>query len=96
MQACTLCVCMCVCVCVCMCVCVCVCFPDLPEISVSHSSVLVTEGDNVTVSCNGSGLPLPDVDWTISGLRSINTHMVKYTHVHARAPVKTAVGIMLN
>ncbi|TWW67183.1 NT-3 growth factor receptor [Takifugu flavidus] len=48
---------------------------DLPEISVSHGSVLVTEGDNVTVSCNGSGLPLPDVDWTISGLRSINTHM---------------------
>ncbi|CAG03100.1 unnamed protein product, partial [Tetraodon nigroviridis] len=48
---------------------------DLPDISVSHGSVLVTEGDNVTVSCNGSGLPLPDVDWTISGLRSINTHM---------------------
>lgn len=48
----------------------------------SHGSVLVTEGDNVTVSCNGSGLPLPDVDWTISGLRSINTHMVKYTHTH--------------
>lgn len=75
-----------------------VCFPDLPEISVSHGSVLVTEGDNVTVSCNGSGLPLPDVDWTISGLRSINTHMVKYAHANTRAhtPVKTAVGIMLN
>lgn len=60
--------------------------------------MLVTEGDNVTVSCNGSGLPLPDVDWTISGLRSINTHMVKYAHANTRAhtPVKTAVGIMLN
>ncbi|KAF7212694.1 transcript variant X2 [Nothobranchius furzeri] len=48
---------------------------DLPEISVSHSSVLMTEGDNVTVSCNGTGLPLPEVDWTVRGLHSINTHL---------------------
>lgn len=53
--------------------------PDLPEISVSHSSVLVMEGDNVTVSCNGSGSPLPEVDWTVSGLHSINTHLVRHT-----------------
>ncbi|CAB1338732.1 unnamed protein product [Coregonus sp. 'balchen'] len=33
---------------------------DVPEISVSHSSsLMVMEGDNVTVSCNGSGAPLP-------------------------------------
>lgn len=56
----------------------CVCVPpDLPEISVSHSSVLVREGDNVTVSCNGTGLPLPEVDWTVGQLNSINTHMVR-------------------
>ncbi|XP_075886883.1 NT-3 growth factor receptor [Nelusetta ayraudi] len=48
---------------------------DLPEINVSHSSVLVTEGDNVTVSCNGSGAPLPEVDWTVGDLHSINTHL---------------------
>ena len=57
-------------------------FSDLPEISVSHSSLLVMEGDNVTVSCNGSGAPLPEVDWTVSDLHSINTHLVQ-TSVNA-------------
>ncbi|XP_019935200.1 NT-3 growth factor receptor isoform X2 [Paralichthys olivaceus] len=58
---------------------------DLPEISVSHSSVLVMEGDNVTVSCNGSGSPLPEVDWTVSGLNSINTHQsnVYWPNIHS-------------
>ncbi|XP_077941005.1 NT-3 growth factor receptor isoform X3 [Gasterosteus aculeatus] len=58
---------------------------DLPEISVSHSSVLVMEGDNVTVSCNGSGSPLPEVDWTVAGLNSINTHLsnVYWPNVHS-------------
>eukprot|EP00064_Thunnus_orientalis_P000617 superscaffoldBa00000033_g618 len=57
----------------------------LPEISVSHSSVLVMEGDNVTVSCNGSGSPLPEVDWTVSGLHSINTHLsnVYWPNIHS-------------
>uniref|UniRef100_A0A672JG08 Tyrosine-protein kinase receptor n=1 Tax=Salarias fasciatus TaxID=181472 RepID=A0A672JG08_SALFA len=44
---------------------------DLPEISVSHSNLTVVEGDNVTAVCNGSGSPLPEVDWPDSGLRSI-------------------------
>uniref|UniRef100_A0A3P9LBG3 Tyrosine-protein kinase receptor n=1 Tax=Oryzias latipes TaxID=8090 RepID=A0A3P9LBG3_ORYLA len=58
---------------------------DLPEISVSHSSVLVREGDNVTVSCNGTGLPLPEVDWTVGQLNSINTHMsnVYWPNIHS-------------
>ncbi|XP_053722705.1 NT-3 growth factor receptor isoform X2 [Synchiropus splendidus] len=58
---------------------------DLPEISVSHSSVLVTEGDTVTVSCNGSGSPLPEVDWTVGGLHSINTHLsnVYWPNIHS-------------
>ncbi|XP_056603963.1 NT-3 growth factor receptor isoform X2 [Triplophysa dalaica] len=47
---------------------------DLPDISVAHSNLTVTEGDNVTLSCNGSGSPLPEVDWTVHGLHSINTH----------------------
>ncbi|XP_041841361.1 NT-3 growth factor receptor isoform X2 [Melanotaenia boesemani] len=58
---------------------------DLPEISVSHSSVLVMEGDNVTVTCNGTGSPLPEVDWTVSGLQSINTHLsnVYWPNIHS-------------
>lgn len=47
---------------------------DLPEISVSHSNLTVTEGDSITVTCNGSGVPVPEVDWTVNGLHSINTH----------------------
>ncbi|XP_057185236.1 NT-3 growth factor receptor [Triplophysa rosa] len=47
---------------------------DLPEISVSHSNLTVIEGDSVTVTCNGSGVPVPEVDWTVNGLHSINTH----------------------
>ncbi|KAI4795860.1 hypothetical protein KUCAC02_029607, partial [Chaenocephalus aceratus] len=58
------------------------------EISVSHSSLLVMEGDNVTVSCNGSGAPLPEVDWTVNDLHSINTHLV-HTHTHAHTHTHT-------
>lgn len=50
--------------------------PDLPEISVSHVNLTVREGDNAVVTCNGSGSPLPDVDWIVTGLQSINTHQV--------------------
>ncbi|XP_005747666.1 NT-3 growth factor receptor isoform X1 [Maylandia zebra] len=45
---------------------------DLPDISVSHSNLTVVEGDQVTAICNGSGSPLPEVDWPVTGLHSIN------------------------
>ncbi|XP_065147657.1 NT-3 growth factor receptor [Paramisgurnus dabryanus] len=47
---------------------------DIPEMSVSHSNLTVIEGDSITVTCNGSGVPVPEVDWTVNGLHSINTH----------------------
>ncbi|KAJ7999385.1 hypothetical protein DPEC_G00193850 [Dallia pectoralis] len=59
---------------------------DLPDISVSHSSsVTVMESDNLTVSCNGSGHPVPEVDWTVSGLHSVNTHLsnVYWPNIHS-------------
>eukprot|EP00064_Thunnus_orientalis_P001164 superscaffoldBa00000076_g1166 len=43
---------------------------DLPDISVSHSNLTVIEGDRVTATCNGSGSPLPEVDWPVNGLRT--------------------------
>ncbi|XP_059190489.1 NT-3 growth factor receptor isoform X2 [Centropristis striata] len=43
---------------------------DPPDISVSHSNITVIEGDRVTVICNGSGSPLPEVDWPVNGLHS--------------------------
>ncbi|XP_018108712.1 NT-3 growth factor receptor isoform X1 [Xenopus laevis] len=58
---------------------------DLPQISVSHSSLIVQEGDNAVLTCNGSGSPLPDVDWIVTNLHSINTHQsnVNWTNVHS-------------
>lgn len=50
--------------------------PDLPVVSVSHSNLTVVEGDEVTVICNGSALPIPEVDWAVNGLRSITTQQV--------------------
>ncbi|XP_013884575.1 NT-3 growth factor receptor [Austrofundulus limnaeus] len=44
---------------------------DLPVISVSHINLTVVEGDRVTVICNGSGFPLPEVDWPVNDLHSI-------------------------
>ncbi|XP_054865264.1 NT-3 growth factor receptor [Amphiprion ocellaris] len=44
---------------------------DLPDISVSHSNLTVVEGDRVTAICNGSGSPLPEVDWPVNGLHSV-------------------------
>uniref|UniRef100_A0A7N8XB49 Tyrosine-protein kinase receptor n=1 Tax=Mastacembelus armatus TaxID=205130 RepID=A0A7N8XB49_9TELE len=50
---------------------------DLPDISVSHSNLTVIEGDRVTAICNGSGSPLPEVDWPVNGLHSVNAQEAK-------------------
>lgn len=42
----------------------------------SHVNLTVREGENAVITCNGSGSPLPDVDWTVADLHSINTHQV--------------------
>uniref|UniRef100_A0A3B4FVM5 Tyrosine-protein kinase receptor n=1 Tax=Pundamilia nyererei TaxID=303518 RepID=A0A3B4FVM5_9CICH len=52
---------------------------DLPDISVSHSNLTVVEGDQVTAICNGSGSPLPEVDWPVTGLHSINARVYDNT-----------------
>uniref|UniRef100_A0A673LNB9 Tyrosine-protein kinase receptor n=1 Tax=Sinocyclocheilus rhinocerous TaxID=307959 RepID=A0A673LNB9_9TELE len=58
---------------------------DLPDISVAHSNLTVLEGGNVALSCNGSGSPVPEVDWTVNGLHSINTHQsnVYWPNIHS-------------
>ncbi|XP_070618042.1 NT-3 growth factor receptor isoform X3 [Erythrolamprus reginae] len=58
---------------------------DLPEISVSHVNLTVCEGENAVITCNGSGSPLPDVDWIVVNLHSINTHQTNanWTNVHS-------------
>uniref|UniRef100_A0A671XQZ8 Tyrosine-protein kinase receptor n=1 Tax=Sparus aurata TaxID=8175 RepID=A0A671XQZ8_SPAAU len=47
---------------------------DLPDIHISHSNLTVIEGDQVTAICNGSGSPLPKVDWPVNSL----THNVNF------------------
>ncbi|XP_023670025.1 NT-3 growth factor receptor-like [Paramormyrops kingsleyae] len=58
---------------------------DLPDINLSRTNLVVMEGDNVTITCNGTGTPLPEVDWTVGGLHSINTHQsnVYWPNVHS-------------
>ncbi|GAA6079636.1 NT-3 growth factor receptor, partial [Tachysurus ichikawai] len=58
---------------------------DVPEISVTHSSLTVNEGDRVTITCNGSGVPVPDVDWKVNSLHSISTQQATQIppHVHS-------------
>ncbi|GCB67503.1 hypothetical protein scyTo_0005141 [Scyliorhinus torazame] len=47
---------------------------ELPEISVSHSNLSVKAGEDAVVTCNGSGSPLPDVDWNVTHVHSIGIH----------------------
>ncbi|XP_069480387.1 NT-3 growth factor receptor isoform X2 [Ambystoma mexicanum] len=58
---------------------------DLPEISVHHGNLTVREGQNAVLACNGSGSPLPDVDWIVTNLHSINTQQtnLNWTNVHS-------------
>ncbi|KAL2093487.1 hypothetical protein ACEWY4_010799 [Coilia grayii] len=59
---------------------------DLPEVSVTHSNLTVTEGDKVIIFCNGTGMPVPEVDWKVKDLISINQHqsfLINGTNVHA-------------
>uniref|UniRef100_A0A4W6FSG4 Tyrosine-protein kinase receptor n=1 Tax=Lates calcarifer TaxID=8187 RepID=A0A4W6FSG4_LATCA len=56
---------------------------DLPDISVSHSNLTVIEGDRVTAICNGSGSPLPEVDWPVNGLHSINARVYDNNTIHS-------------
>ncbi|XP_041966979.1 NT-3 growth factor receptor isoform X1 [Alosa sapidissima] len=59
---------------------------DLPEVSMTHTSITVTEGDNVTTFCNGTATPIPEVDWNINGLTSTQIHQAhldNVTNIHA-------------
>uniref|UniRef100_A0A3Q3M4S9 Tyrosine-protein kinase receptor n=1 Tax=Mastacembelus armatus TaxID=205130 RepID=A0A3Q3M4S9_9TELE len=56
---------------------------DLPDISVSHSNLTVIEGDRVTAICNGSGSPLPEVDWPVNGLHSVNAKVYDNNTIHS-------------
>ena len=40
---------------------------DQPEISTHPQSQAVTDGNNVTLSCNATGNPSPSISWTKDG-----------------------------
>ena len=40
---------------------------DQPEITVQPKAQTKTEGDNVTLSCNATGNPVPTISWTRDG-----------------------------
>ncbi|XP_020621161.1 protein sidekick-1-like [Orbicella faveolata] len=47
-------------------------FTDPPDITVDPQNTAVTEGDNVTLSCNVDGNPAPSISWTTDGFQ-VNT-----------------------
>ena len=59
---------------------------DLPGIHISHSNLTVIEGDQVTAICNGSGSPLPEVDWPVNSLHSIYKREVGRMQTHNAHP----------
>lgn len=61
---------------------------ELPVVSVSHSNLTVVEGNQVTVSCNGTGLPTPNLDWSVNGLHSTTSHMVCSMHLFTGSDFK--------
>uniref|UniRef100_H2MWU2 Tyrosine-protein kinase receptor n=1 Tax=Oryzias latipes TaxID=8090 RepID=H2MWU2_ORYLA len=72
---------------------------ELPVVRVSHSNITVVEGAQVTVICNGSGSPLPKMDWPVNGLHSINTQeatIVNYTNLYLHLLKTNDNNFMLN
>ena len=45
----------------------CLIVTDKPEITAHPRSVAKTEGNNVTLSCNATGNPVPTISWTRDG-----------------------------
>ena len=42
-------------------------FSDHPKITARPQVKTTTEGDNVTLSCNTTGNPVPTISWTLNG-----------------------------
>ena len=51
---------------------------DEPNVTIEHCSTNVTEGDNVTVSCNATGSPTPETVW----IREKTGEILSYSKIH--------------
>ena len=51
---------------------------DEPNVTIEHCSTNVTEGDNVTVSCNATGSPTPETAW----IREKTGEVLSYSKIH--------------
>ncbi|XP_063053474.1 NT-3 growth factor receptor [Engraulis encrasicolus] len=55
---------------------------DMPEVAVTQNNITVTEGDKVVMFCNGTGMPVPEVDWRVGGLETVNHHQESFVDVY--------------
>ena len=51
-------------------------FTDKPEITTHPQNVTTKEGDNVTLSCDTTGNPVPTISWTKDGSAISNNSMI--------------------
>ena len=51
---------------------------DEPNVTIEHCSTNVTEGDNVTMSCNATGSPTPETAW----IREKTGEVLSYSKIH--------------
>ena len=59
---------------------------DLPTVTLSSEVFLVTEGDNVTVICNTTGIPPPSIEWTKVGDSTVLSNASVFTLYNIKRP----------
>ena len=53
--------------------------PDAPTVTIQQCSTSVTEGDNATLYCNATGIPVPNTAWIRASTGDILSNQKAYT-----------------
>ena len=59
---------------------------DVPTVTLSSEVFIITEGDNVTVICNTTGIPPPSIEWTKVGDSTVLSNVSILTLYNIKRP----------